>query len=340
MSKRNVIWLHIVFWIVYLLFPILYYGRFNVVSKQRLLLEMSHVLLNAVVFYTNYCIFLPTLFQKKKYGLYILSCLVLIEAFTGLRYLIEETLFPIWFGFRNYHGNYTIRFYIYDNIYFGGMALLPSYIIWSIVNHINLEKDKKDLQQEKELAELQFLKTQINPHFLFNTLNNIYALVYHQSEKALPAIMQLSELMRYVARDSNAQDKVLLTQELAYIESFIELESLRIKPKAMVEYSVEGDPHNVKIAPLLLVPFVENGFKHGVLDDVRNPFHIRIIISSSQIHLYTSNQKSKKQKTDISGIGLRNLRRRLDLLYPNKHELTIQNGEYDYICNLTIDCEA
>ncbi len=339
MNKRNVILLHIAFWIVYIVTPYVYYGVPNKLSFSTLLLDISGLILKLFVFYINYCIFLPKLFQKRKYLFYFISCIVLVEAFTGLRYFIEETLYPYWFGFRNYFGNYTIRFYLYDNIYFGSVTLVPSYIIWSIINHINLEKDKKDLQLEKEQAELQFLKTQINPHFLFNTLNNIYALVYHKSEKALPAIMQLSELMRYVARDSNNQDKVLLSQEINYIESFIELESLRIKPKAEVQYSLDGNTSDIKIAPLLLVPFVENGFKHGVLNNPGFPFRIHLKIEKHTIHLHTSNKKSNNQKPDGKGIGLKNLERRLQLLYPNKHSLRIEDNEESYICDLTIDCQ-
>lgn len=338
MKKRNVILLHALFWLLYWITPFVYYGIPHKIYPSSFLLSLSGGVLKAIVFYIHYLYILPHFFQKRKYVSYIISCIVLVELFTGLRFLIEEKLYPVLFGFSNYFGNYTIKFYIYDNLYYGAISLLPSYIIWSIVNSMNLEKDKKELILEKEQAELQFLKTQINPHFLFNTLNNIYALVYHNSEKALPAILKLSELMRYVARDSNGEEVVPLQQEINYIESFIELESLRIKPKAEIDYQVEGNTDNIKIAPLLLIHFVENGFKHGVVNDPQYPFQIHITIADQQIHIHTENLKNHSQKPDGKGIGTQNLKRRLELIYPNKHQLEIIDNKDNYICNLTIHC--
>ncbi|QES87778.1 sensor histidine kinase [Rhizosphaericola mali] len=339
MKKQNVILLHVIFWLLSWFIPMMYYGDFHVISRNSILLGISGIFLKAVVFYIHYLILLPYFFQTKRYGIYIFSVLVLIELFTILRFLVEEKLYLHLFGFSNYFGNYSIKFYVWDNIYYGSFSLLPSYIIWSIVNNFNLEKDKKDLLLEKEQAELQFLKTQINPHFLFNTLNNIYALVYHNSEKALPAILKLSELMRYVARDSNGEELVPLQQEINYIESFIDLESLRIKPKAEIDYQVEGNAEHIKIAPLLLIHFVENGFKHGIVNNPQSPLQIHIKIFENRIQLHTENLKNMHQKPDGKGIGMQNLQRRLDLIYPNKHQLEIIDDKENYICNLTIDCQ-
>ncbi|PZP43798.1 MAG: histidine kinase [Pseudopedobacter saltans] len=339
MKKQNVILLHILFWLFSWFIPTLYYGDFHPISRNSFLLDLSGFFLKAVVFYIHYLILLPRFFQTKKYGSYVFSVLILIELFTILRFLIEEKLYVSVFGFSNYFGNYSIKFYIWDNVYYGSFSLLPSYIIWSIIKNMNLEKDKNELLLEKEQAELQFLKNQINPHFLFNTLNNIYALVYHNSEKALPAILKLSELMRYVARDTNGDELVPIQQEINYIESFIELESLRIKPKAEIDYQVEGNTDNIKIAPLLLIHFVENGFKHGIVNNPQFPLQIHIKIMDNKVELHTENQKNTNQKPDGKGIGMQNLKRRLELIYPNKHQLEIIDNKENYICNLIIDCQ-
>ena len=338
MKKRNIILLHMLFWLLFWFIPVFYYGDFHVISRNLFLLDLSGLFLKATVFYINYLILLPRYFQTKKYGIYIVSILLLVELFTGLRFLIEEKIYPAVFGFSNYYGDYSIKFYIWDNIYYGSFSLLPSFIIWSMVKNFNLEKDKNNLLMEKEQAELQFLKNQINPHFLFNTLNNIYALVYQNSEKALPAILKLSDLMRYVARDSNGNELVPLQQEINYIESFIELESLRIKPKAEINYHVEGNIDNIKIAPLLLIHFVENGFKHGIVNDPKCPFQIYIKIHNNKVELHTQNAKNTHQKPDEKGIGIQNLKRRLQLIYPDKHALEIIDTKENYICNLTVDC--
>ena len=148
--------------------------------------------------------------------------------------------------------------------------------------------------------------------------------------------MRLSELMRYMTSETSA-DKIALHKEVKYIESFLELESLRVNGEANVQFKVAGNTDGVMIAPLLLIPFIENGFKHGVVTDAAAAFVILLDVKDKTLHLYTNNKINKAQKDSSSGIGLQNVQRRLELIYPGDYQLkTGQEGDH-YICNLSIN---
>lgn len=192
------------------------------------------------------------------------------------------------------------------------------------------------MQEEKRKAEVSFLRSQVNPHFIFNTMNNIYSLVYHQSKKALPAIEKLSGIMRYVMKDSDAE-KIELTKEIDYLKNFIELQSLRSKGDAKVDLMIGGNLNGKMIVPLLLIPFVENGFKHGVLNDETNPFKIKFSLEENKMTFFCSNKIAAGAKDESSGIGLQNVKRRLELLYPDNYQLQIHHDKNQYTSTLTIN---
>jgi two-component system LytT family sensor kinase len=245
-------------------------------------------------------------------------------------------LYLKWYGFHNYYDGVTSGYYIADNIYYAGSIIIPSIVIYIIVHWMKVEKEQLVLKETVLNAEVNFLKSQVNPHFVFNTLNNIYSLVYHKSEKALPAIMRLSELMRYMTTET-AVDRIYLDKEIKYIDNFLELESLRVNGEAHVEFKVTGETSAVMITPLLLIPFVENGFKHGIVTDANSPFIIELTVKDNLLHLHTSNKINQSQKDSSSGIGLQNVKRRLQLIYPGKYELKNGKEGDHYICNLSIN---
>jgi len=197
------------------------------------------------------------------------------------------------------------------------------------------EKIRKNLENEKLMAELAFLKSQINPHFLFNSLNNIYSLAYQKSDKAPEAIMKLSEIMRYMLQESN-EARVQLAREIRYLENYIELQKLRFKSHAHVNLMIQGDYSEQTIAPLILIAFVENAFKHGDVTDSLHPIHVSIEVQKDMLYFELRNKKSKSNKDDTSGIGLNNVRRRLDLLYAGKYELIVDDQTFDYSCKLSL----
>ncbi|MBZ4044601.1 sensor histidine kinase [Flavobacterium hibisci] len=193
----------------------------------------------------------------------------------------------------------------------------------------------QNVEKEKMKSELAFLKAQINPHFLFNTLNSIYALALKKDDKTPDAVIQLSELMRYII--TNANDEVIdLSKETNYINNFISLQKTRLGNTVVVDYQLNGTPFGKAITPLILISFIENAFKHGVNPDQTSEICIYIDIHEKELTLMASNKKTFSIQSD-SGIGLQNTIERLALLYPNKHQLKIEDTNEKYIVNLSIE---
>lgn len=188
------------------------------------------------------------------------------------------------------------------------------------------EQTKQEVELEKTNTELSFLKSQVNPHFFFNTLNNIYSLAVVQSEKTAPTVMRLSAIMRYILTETQA-DKVPLENEIDFVKNFIDLQLVRLTDKVKVNFKIEGDIHTQQIAPLLFISFVENAFKYGV--STKEPSEINILFKASDnsIHFNVVNTivKADNGMLDTTGIGLNNAKRRLELLYPEKHTLHVSD---------------
>lgn len=192
------------------------------------------------------------------------------------------------------------------------------------------------MEKEKVKSELSFLKAQINPHFLFNTLNSIYALALKKDDKTPDAVVQLSELMRYIMTNSN--DEVIdLNKEINYITNFISLQKTRLGNTVNVDYKVTGTAFGKAITPLILISFIENAFKHGVNPDQTSEICIYININDEELTLFVSNKKTFSVQSSDSGIGLQNTIERLTLLYPNnKHQLKIEDTQDKYTVNLAV----
>jgi LytS/YehU family sensor histidine kinase len=211
-----------------------------------------------------------------------------------------------------------------------------STILKFIVDWFRNEKIKSTLENEKLISELAFLKSQINPHFLFNSLNNIYSLAYQKSDKTPEAVLKLSEIMRYMLYESN-ENTVKLDDEIRYLENYIELQKLRFKDKTYIKFEIDGDTENKKITPLVLISFVENAFKHGLATDKENPITIVLNVTADKLFFQVINKKSNLNKDETGGIGLQNVKRRLDLLYKGEYRLHIEDNEAIYNCELYLD---
>ena len=192
-------------------------------------------------------------------------------------------------------------------------------------------------EEEKLHAELAYLKTQINPHFLFNTLNSIYAMALGKSEQTAGAIVRLSSMMRYVLTDTG-REKVALKQEIAYLIDYIELQKTRFEGSLLIDLNVTGDPGDKQIVPLLLIPFVENAFKYGVNPEEPSTISIRIDILDHELSLFVANRKvaPSQPNTGPSGLGIKNTRERLQLLYPGKYTLELKDEEKDFTVSLNL----
>lgn len=271
-------------------------------------------------------------FSKARRSIFIIQFILVLVSFICVRYLLEEVLMPALIGWSNYAKGTTLKYYFFDNVlyglFYGGIG-----IVYYFIQHTNAsEKEKQAILLEKQQAELSFLRSQINPHFLFNSLNNIYALVYHKNEQSLVAIQKLSALLRYIlyARE----EQVPVQKELEYIQNYIDLELMRYDKPGIVDMQ-STISHNLSISPLLLLPFVENAFKHGNLQSPR-PVTIQCGTNNSSLQFSVKNTKAGKQKDAVGGVGLSNIRRRLELLYPNRHSLNIDDGPQHFTINLEI----
>ncbi len=216
--------------------------------------------------------------------------------------------------------------------------LLAGSFIRVAIQWFTTEKQKEELQIQRLNDELGLLKAQINPHFLFNSLNTVYSLARKGSQNTEVFILKLSEILRYVIYESSAQ-KVRLSSELSYIKNYIELQQYRIDKNMQIEYKCEGDETSLLIEPMLLITFIENAFKHGISYKEGSFIRILVNIQKDVMQLDVSNTYNKQPvSSEYSGIGLQNVRKRLQLSYPSSHELTITDDNKIYSVHLKIKC--
>jgi len=283
-------------------------------------------------FYLNYYVFIPHYYISKKYIVYailILCSFLLFFIVPELQkfwrpYLIEHppsALMPPPRPFNNMLSHRLLEF--------------SGVLIFSLL--IKLRERLKLIEVEKSNAELSYLKAQINPHFLFNTLNSIYSLALTNSSKTAESIVKLSDMMRYVLSESNLEE-VLVSKEKEYIFNFIELQILRLSPSVKLSCSWEGSADHLKISPLLIIPFIENAFKHGVNSEEDSEISINVNINDFQMHLQIKNKIVTENNATLekSGIGIGTTKRRLDLLYPEKHTLSCLEKDGWYCVDLKI----
>lgn len=198
------------------------------------------------------------------------------------------------------------------------------------------EKIRKDAEKEKLHTELALLKHQINPHFLFNTLNSIYSLALIQSDKTARAVMMLSDMMHYVISDV-ANETVPLELELEYVVQYVELQKIRLSANVDVQMNITGDPKPYEIPPMILVPFIENAFQYGTSSHENTSIRIDINTGDRLLAFKVSNQVFPgREKAETFGIGIRNTRQRLNLMYPGSHTLDISNNDREFVVTLEI----
>jgi LytS/YehU family sensor histidine kinase len=195
----------------------------------------------------------------------------------------------------------------------------------------------KNLERTRIQMELSYLKTQINPHFLFNTLNGIYALAIKKSDNTGDAIVKLSSIMRYVITEA-ANEKVPLEKEIKYIRDFIDLQQLRLSKSTTVNYNVNGNTSGVTIEPLLLITFIENAFKYGVSTEITSSIDIYINMTGKRLQFIVRNDKiARHDNSKALGVGLKNTIDRLNLSHNKNYSLTIDDKEKEFAINLNIN---
>lgn len=294
----------------------------------------------ATFFSFSLCFFgiYPFLLKRKRIPLLLIGLIVAELFFVASRYLIEEVFYRWLLGYGNYDVDVKLTHYLYDNWWRALQPILFSFIAWALLDTFKKERETEQLRKEKIQAELLFLKTQINPHFLYNTLNYMYALAYPVSEVLGNGIIKLSQLMRYMLYNSS-DGLIDLKLEIDYLQNYIEIYRLRFEDQFFVNFKVSGNVEDQKIASLILIPFVENAFKHGVLNNEQSPITIHIEVYGHDFWLWVSNAINRDDKDGTSGIGMANIKRRLALIYPNAHNLQVteQPETYEICLNIKLN---
>ena len=375
LTRWQIIGLHILLWICFLFFPLLIY-RIDFFNKQFFTYDLINNAFLIGLFYFNYYYLIPKYFNGKRIGAYftiVVGCIILFifqQMYAGYLFIEPESGKPFFTpGFQMHKENF-------DSLHFPpfhhranafpnvgeeneqGFFNMPAFFwigsirrslsgILSILlagsfarvamQWLNSEKRKEELEIQKLNDELGLLKAQINPHFLFNSLNSVYSLARKNSPHTEVFILKLSDILRYVIYESSAQ-QVMLSHELTYISNYIELQKYRIDKGMPVLYECRGEPGNLVIEPMLLITFIENAFKHGVSYREGSFIHITIDIHGIQLRINVQNTYNLQPGSlPYGGVGLQNARKRLQLSYPDKHELAITDENNIYHVQLKIE---
>lgn len=333
-------WLrHLLFWLVYLAFYTILYGGYD----EKYLLQFSFLVMDLpitlLVTYVTLYGLLPFLF-KRKYGVFFLGMVPLL-LFGGW---VNWTIYAIWQHPLTDWAYDPVKIWFPHKIVKNAVAMYPIVAITTVIKLMehwySHQKTEQSLSQEKLEAELKYLKAQIHPHFLFNTLNNLYALTLKKSDAAPEMVLKLSDLLNYMLYECNG-NRVSLEKELKQIENYLALERMRYGDRLDIQYEVKGSIGGKVIAPMLIIAFVENSFKHGTSEELDQAWvNISIESSEERIVLKVENSKAhhhaKDEKEYKEGIGLNNVRRRLELLYPDQHELKVLDGNESFLVVLKL----
>ncbi|MCI4671665.1 MAG: histidine kinase [Bacteroidia bacterium] len=289
----------------------------------------------AILVYGNLNVLIPRFFSTKKYVTYGILLFLLLVLTSLFRYYVGWGMVN-WMGWAvlerfgpNLIGSMTVS---------GAFALLLSTQLGLIENWFKKNELEQELKTHQLEAELRFLKAQVNPHFLFNALNNIYSLSFTQSSKAPEMILKLSDMMSYMLYDCK-NESVHLESEINYLKKYIDLQQLKKDGELDVAFELEGDLSSIFITPMLFIPFFENAFKHGNIEDVKNGWlRSKLSFKDQQLIFSISNSLKKEyKKYEKGGVGLENIRQRLVLLFPDRHHLQIAEKEDQFDVNLTIN---
>ncbi len=297
-------------------------------------------LMEPLVFYSYYLYLIPHLLEQKKVFSFValsLSALLLLPLVSILYiHFLQANLtdLPLEFSqqvpFWSHYWGVSLHVLLFMGLASGARFTMD----W-----FKNQRLRSKLERQNLLSEVALLKSQVNPHFLFNTLNNIYTLSYKQDRQAPEAILKLSELMRYMLYEA-AGNKVSLEKEIEYIQNYISLQKLRLKDPLKVNFLIQGDYVEKQITPMLLIPFVENAFKHGVSLHSNSEIYFGLKVEMNILYFQSWNHivspQMINQGNNEKGIGYPNVKKRLELLYPNQHKLSIYTHEHKYHVELTI----
>lgn len=332
---------HTIAWAMMFCSPLFFsQGEGNSISWARYLGFCASPLAFMLVFYLNYFVLIDRLLFRKRLGTFVLiNLLLIILLAVGLH------------GWHEFHRTYVMgippssrprartQFYLFFMLRDAVTMLLVTGLSVAIKmtgRWYRVEREKQEIEKERTQAELQNLKSQLNPHFLFNTLNTLYGLMLTDVSRAETAFMQFMDLTKYMYTNAE-KDKVPLRAEIDYIRQYIELQKNRMNDRTHVHFSVEkrNERPDAAIAPMILITFVENALKYGVSSHVRSDIFIGLALDGDWLHFTTRNPVVVRPSAEKSGFGIVNCRKRLDLLYPGRYTLEIREQADEY--RVTLD---
>ncbi|MBK8514828.1 MAG: histidine kinase [Saprospiraceae bacterium] len=332
-SKRDSFY-HIVFWLSLFLVSLV-----ASIPQMGLALAFLTDVVNvgffAIIAYFNFYYLFPKYLKDRNLWWHFAALVLASLLLTPIK-----TLFFFWVSTGYHQTQYLYisnQMFIFLSTFFVG----TSTTIYQVMNDwLVQQRDKKDLESQNLQSELKFLKSQINPHFLFNTLNSLYALTLKKSDQAPEIVLKLSEMMRYMLYECNEKE-VPLSKEINYLKNYLELEKLRHGNKMLIDLKINGKIKDQKIAPLMLIPFIENSFKHGINNQISQGFvNLELNVMNQDLHMALENSKSpslpKMNGKRSGGIGLVNVKRRMTILYPEKHHLDISESPNTYKIELSL----
>ncbi|MEM6967585.1 MAG: histidine kinase [Bacteroidota bacterium] len=323
---------HTLFWLaMFFLLLLIDTSGFSIFAK--ILIDVVSILFFAVLVYFNLFYLIPNYLTEKKFLLYCGLLILSVIIITPIKLMVFYFIIP---NSQSWIPSQQIGIFISSFMIVGASTIGKIVTDW--VRHL---RERKELQTQTMQSELRFLKSQINPHFLFNTLNNLYALTLKKSDKAPEIVIKLSEMMRYMLYECN-EKRVPLQKEVNYIQNYLDLERLRQGKNVDINFRVVGQVFDQQIAPLMFIPFLENSFKHGLNTQISHGFvDITMNVNQQHVHFHIENSKAESLPTQThkrsGGIGLVNVKRRLNIIYPNQHDLTIHDNPKTYAVDLDLD---
>lgn len=359
-GKKIKITLHLLAWSILLGLPIYLINRWDV-GKDFIWFFYTGNIISGIIFYSNYLILVPKYFFNRKKRHYYISVLILLSLIYVVSYTSSELISRYIPGKQHIEEQKTVaspdqrpgpprpeafigrpplrQMHLLNYIFTSSFLIFFSLGLRVMERHSQIEKLQKDLKKEKLNSELAFLKNQISPHFFFNTLNNIYSLIGINAEDSQKAVLKLSKLMRYLLYESEKGDSKLST-EIDFMNNYIDLMKLRMNEKVIFTVSFPESYNDKSIPPLLFVPFVENAFKHGISYREKSFINISLIVNEDFISFRCANSLIKSvdiSGNEHSGIGLENVRKRLGLLFPGKHDLKLNKSDTEFEVLLRIN---
>ncbi|WP_354580861.1 histidine kinase [Hymenobacter sp. UYP22] len=348
MPRIKIILFHVSLWAIFYLYEVLCLWALSAPVPNPIE-SVPNYAVSALLLYGHALWIFPRYYNTKRYGQYALGLIGLLAGYCAFRFLLAVYLVPatgitMTLTYQNARVFWSSA--IWRGVQFLGYSFTYAYAAYAISMQKQLRLHEQQLrtqeqqlhQQERGLleADIAFLKSQINPHFLFNALNFLYAQVYPLSEPTAKSVLLLSDIMRYALNEGGEQGKVMLDKEIQHLRNYVALNQLRFGHSLQVQLQVEGSTQFLLILPLVLITFVENCFKHGELFDADHPVLVHLRVQENQLIFFASNRKHSGPVEHSTGIGIENTRRRLAAIYPDRHKLTIHDMPDSYATHLTL----